>query len=251
MGACWGCKVLQCNRGTGWAGELAVRKAVTIETLESFRMPINRREFSMGAAGAALVSSALFAPMVHAQAAKPVAGRDFQLVEVPVAVEAPAGSVEVVEFFSYMCHFCNAFEPTFYAWTKKMPKGAALRRIPVPFLPHFEVLQRTYFAVEEMKLVDKLHGSIFAAIHEEHRNFNDAAAIADWVATQGVDRAMFLAQFNSFTVVAKTARATQLTNACKVAEVPTLGVAGRFLTQGTDKGLRVVEALVAQVKAGG
>ncbi len=213
-------------------------------------MTVSRREFSRGAAGVALVPSALFAPMARAQAAKPVAGRDYQVLSERVATEAPTGSVEVVEFFSYMCHICNAFEPTFHAWTKTIPKGVVLRRVPAPFLQNAEILQRTYFAIEQMNLVDTLHGKVFDAIHEERRNFNDVAVMADWMASQGVDRAKFMNQYASFTVATKTAQATQLTNAYKIEGVPMLGVAGRYLTEGTAKGLRVVESLVADIRAG-
>lgn len=56
--------------------------------------------------------------------------------------------------------------------------------------------------------------------------------------------------FNSFSVSAKTTRAKQLTNIYRIEGVPALGVAGRFLTEGSAKGLRVVEALTADIGAG-
>lgn len=213
-------------------------------------MNMKRREFSRAAAGAALASSAWLSPLAHAQAGKPVAGKDYQVLDQPAQVEAPTGKIEVVEFFSYMCPHCNAFEPTFSAWVKKAPKDVVVRRVPVHFLPNFQVLQRMYFALEAMNLVDKLHAGVFAAVHSESRNFNSAAVAADWVAAQGVDRAKFMDQYNSFTVATKATRATQLTNAYKVEGVPALGVAGRFLTEGTAKGLAVVEALAADIKTG-
>jgi len=101
-----------------------------------------------------------------------------------------------------------------------------------------------------MKLVENLHASVFAAVHNEHRNLNSAAVAADWMASQGVDKAKFMEQYNSFTVATKATKATQLTNAYRVDGVPALGVAGRFLAEGTPKGLQVVESLVADVKAG-
>ncbi len=213
-------------------------------------MNMKRREFSRAAAGAALASSAWMPPLAHAQNGKPVAGKDYQVLDQRAQVEAPAGKIEVVEFFSYMCPHCNVFEPTFSAWTKKAPKDVVIRRVPVHFLPNFQVLQRMYFALEAMNLVDKLHGGVFAAVHTENRNFNTAAVAADWLAAQGVDRAKFMEQYNSFTAATKATRATQLTNAYRVEGVPALGVAGRFLTEGTAKGLAVVDALVADIKAG-
>jgi len=213
-------------------------------------MNMKRRNFSMVAAGAALASSALLSPLAHAQAKKPVAGKDYQVLEQRSPVEAPVGKVEVVEFFSYMCPHCNVFEPQFNEWSKHVPKDVVIRRVPVPFLANFDVLQRFYFALEAMNLVEKMHATVFAAVHVEHRTFTDAAAAADFVASKGADRAKFLEHFSSFTVANKVARATQLTNSYKIDGVPALGVAGRFLTEGTPKGLLTVDSLVAEVKAG-
>lgn len=213
-------------------------------------MNMKRREFSKAAAGVALASTALLSPMAQAQAKKPVAGKDYGVLEQRSPVDAPAGKVEVVEFFSYACPHCNAFEPTFSEWIKRAPKDVVIRRVPVSFLQNPVVFQRLYFSLEAMNLVDKLHASVFAAVHDEHRNFNDAAAAADWVASKGGDRAKFLENFNSFTVANKATKASQLTNSYKIEGVPALGVAGRFLTEGTAKGLQTVEALVAEVKAG-
>lgn len=208
-------------------------------------MNMKRRDFSQAATGLALIPGALWA-----QAAKPVAGKDYQVLDPRVPVDAPAGKVEVVEFFSYMCPHCNVFEPTFAAWSKRAPKNVVVRRVPVAFLQDFEVLQRFYYSLEAMGLVDKLHAGVFSAIHSERRSFRDGAAAADWVAMQGVDRTKFVEQFSSFSVVSKASRAGQLTNAYKIDGVPAIGVGGRFLTEGTTKGLQIVEALVAEIQAG-
>ena len=213
-------------------------------------MNMKRREFSRAAASLALVSSTLLPPLAQAQAKKYQAGKDYQVLEKPAAVEAPKGKIEVVEFFSYMCPHCNVFEPIFNEWTKRAPKDVSIRRVPVHFLPNFEVSQRMFFSLEAMNLVEKLHASVFAAIHKEHLSFTNPDSAADWVASKGADRAKFMEQFNSFTVANKAARSTQLTNAYKIEGVPALGVAGRFLTEGSANGLQIVEALVAEVRAG-
>jgi thiol:disulfide interchange protein DsbA len=106
-----------------------------------------------------------------------------------------------------------------------------------------------------MDLVDKLHGKVFAAIHAEKQQLVKGEAIADWVAKQGVDRAKFMEQYNSFSVATKASKATQLQNAYRVEGVPALGVAGRFYTDGTlarnmPRALQIVDYLVAEVRAG-
>ena len=103
--------------------------------------------------------------------------------------------------------------------------------------------------------MDKLHAKVFAAIHAEIQNLAKGEQIADWVAKQGVDKAKFLEQFNSFSVATKATRGTQLQNAYKVEGVPAMGVAGRFYTDGSlaksmERALTVVEFLAAQVRSG-
>ena len=215
---------------------------------------MKRREFSQTVAGAALIST-LVPSAVHAQAKKPEAGTDYMLVDPRAPVDAPAGKIEVVEFFWYACPHCNAFEPTLEAWVKKLPKDVAFRRVPVAFRDDFVPQQRLYFALETMGLLDTLHAKVFAAIHVEKLNLTRGDAITDWVVKQGVDKAKFLEQYNSFTTATKASRSTQLQNAYKVEGVPALGVAGRFYTDGSlarsmERALQVVESLVTGQRGG-
>jgi thiol:disulfide interchange protein DsbA len=216
---------------------------------------MKRRAFTQVAAGAAFASTALFAPAAHAQAKKPQAGTDFQVLDPRAPVEAPAGKIEVVEFFWYSCPHCNAFEPLLEGWVKKLPKDIAFRRSHVAFRDDFVPQQRLFLALDAMGQVDKLQAKVFAAIHVEKLNLSRADSIAEWVAKQGVDKAKFLEQYNSFTTATKATRATQLQNAYKVEGVPALGVAGRFYTDGSmagsmERALQVVESLIADVRAG-
>jgi len=215
---------------------------------------MKRREFYQAALGAGLLSSALVSPLAHAQLKKPVAGTDYQVLDPRASVEAPAGKIEVVEFFWYSCPHCNAFEPTLDAWVKKLPKDIAFRRVPVAFRDDFVPQQRLFYALDAMGLVEKLHAKVFAAIHGEKINLSKGEAITEWVGKQGVDKAKFVEQYNSFSVVAKSGRASKLQNEYKVEGVPALGVAGRFYTDGTmagsmERALQVVESLVAEVRA--
>jgi thiol:disulfide interchange protein DsbA len=216
---------------------------------------MKRRAFTQVAAGAALTASTLFATAAHAQTKKPQAGTDFQVLDPRAPVDAPAGKIEVVEFFWYSCPHCNAFEPLLEAWVKKLPKDVAFRRSHVAFRDDFVPQQRLYLALDAMGLVDKLQAKVFAAIHVEKLNLSKADGIAEWVAKQGVDKAKFLEQYNSFSTATKSTRATQLQNTYKVEGVPALGVAGRFYTDGSmagsmERALQVVESLIADVRAG-
>jgi len=213
-------------------------------------MTLKRREFSQ----AALALVAGFSPFVHGQPTKPVAGTDYAVLDTPTNVEAPAGKIEVVEFFWYSCSHCNAFEPTLGEWVKKLPKDVAFRRVPIAFNASFAPQQRLYYTLEAMGLIEKLHAKVFAAIHVDKLKLATGEAILEWAGKNGVDTAKFQAEYNSFGVVTKTQRASQLQNAYKVEGVPALGVAGRFYTDGSmaksmERALQVVDSLVADLRA--
>jgi thiol:disulfide interchange protein DsbA len=216
---------------------------------------MKRRDFSLLASGAAAAASSLWAPVAQADTAKPEAGTDYLPLDPRAPVEAPAGKIEVVEFFWYNCPHCNVFEPMLAGWIKSLPKDVAFRRAPVAFRDDFVPQQRLYFALEAMGLVEKLHAKVFAAIHGEKQDLSKAAAITDWVAKQGVDMAKFNQQYNSFSVATKATKAAQLQNAYKVEGVPALGVAGRYYVDGTlaksmDRALKVVDQLITGVRSG-
>ena len=213
---------------------------------------MKRREFNHVVSAGAAATGLWMAP---AQAQKIEAGADYQVVDPRAPVDAPAGKIEVVEFFWYSCPHCNAFEPALEAWVKKLPKDIAFRRSPVAFRDDFVPQQRLFFALEAMGLIDKLHAKVFAAIHVEKRELVKGELIGDWVAAQGVDRAKFMEQYNSFSVASKATKAVQLQNTYKVEGVPALGVAGRFYTDGSmtksmERAMQVVEMLAGYVRSG-
>jgi thiol:disulfide interchange protein DsbA len=215
---------------------------------------MKRRDFSL-VCGAVVAGAGFTQSTALAQGKAPEAGVDYLVLDKRAIVEAPAGKIEVVEFFWYNCPHCHAFEATFDAWSKKVAKDVAVRRVPVAFRDDFAPQQRLYYALEAMGLVDKLHAKVLAAVHVEKKDLTKGDAIADWVAKQGVDKAKFLEQYNSFSVATKASRATQLQNAYKIDGVPALGVAGRYWTDGVmgksmERALQVVDHLVAGIRNG-
>ena len=215
---------------------------------------MKRRNFSV-LSGVGLAAAVALPGSVLAQTKPPVAGTDYLVLDKPAPVEAARGKIEVVEFFWYSCSHCNAFEPALNAWAKVLPKDVVLRRVPVAFRDDFVPQQRLYYALEALGLLAKLHAQVFAAIHVDKLKLASAAEIADWAAKQGVDRAKFTEQYNSFSASTKATRGTQLQNTYKVEGVPALGVAGRFyidstLAQGMERALKVADFLTAEVRSG-
>jgi protein dithiol oxidoreductase (disulfide-forming) len=211
---------------------------------------INRRDLTRTAAAAALLATA----GVRAQGtAAPVEGKDFVRLPAPAPVAAPAGKVEVVEFFSYGCPHCYAFEPLLEPWVKKLPADVAFRRVPAAFNAAWEGLAKIFYALEVTGDLEAMHKRIFAAIHVQHQRLDKEADIAAFVKSAGGDDAKFLDAYKSFGVATKLRQGKQLAEAYKIDGVPTLGIQGRWFTAGSlagthERALAVADQLIARAR---
>ncbi len=191
--------------------------------------------------------------MAFAQSKKPEDGAEYLTLDRRVAVDAPDGKVEVIEFFWYSCPHCNAFEPRLEAWIKKLPGDVAVKRVPVAFRDDFVPQQRLFYTLEAMGKLDEMHGKVFQAVHVQRIPLNREDGILEWTEKQGLDKAKFKELYNSFGVSSKSRRAAQLQDAYKVQGVPAIGIAGRYYTDGTlagnmERALQVTDYLVAEAR---
>lgn len=213
---------------------------------------MNRREFS-AAAAVVVGATALGVPGLALAQRRLEEGKDFRALEKKAAVEAPAGKIEVVEFFWYSCPHCSAFEPRLAAWLKKLPPDVSFRRVPVAFRDDFVPQQRLFYTLEAMGKVDDLHSKVFQEIHQNRQPTDREDRILAFVEKNGIDRAKFQELYNSFAVSTKARKAKQLQDQYEVDGVPALGVNGQFYTDGTlaggmDRALTVVDYLIAEAR---
>ena len=209
---------------------------------------MQRRDFST-----ALLGVAALPLLAQAQIKKPDEGVEYVTLDKRVPTDVGEGKIEVIEFFWYSCPHCNAFEPRFAQWLKAAPKDVVVRRVPVRFRDDFEAQQRAYYVFEALGQIDALHGKLFHAIHVERQPLNTLAALSAWADKNGLPAAKFTETFNSFAVATKARRATQLQEGFKVQGVPSLGVAGRFYTDGAltgsmERALQVVDYLIGEAR---
>ncbi len=211
---------------------------------------MNRREFALQSLGAATLAAGL--PGVALAQGGPVEGTHYIKLNQPAPTQAPAGKIEVVEFFWYGCPHCFHFDPALEAWAAKVPADVAFRRVPVAFRENpFGIHQKLYYAVEAMGLLPTLHGKIFHALHEQGLKLDKPELISDFVAKNGVDAAKFMGVFDSFGVQTKCRQARSLAEAYKIDGVPTMGIAGQYYTAvslngSPEKTLAVVDSLIAK-----
>jgi protein dithiol oxidoreductase (disulfide-forming) len=178
-------------------------------------------------------------------------GTDYRAVRPAQPVEAPAGKVEVIEFFGYWCPHCNEFEPVLGEWSKRNEGKIAMTYVPIAFVPGQANLQRMYYALDTLGKEKELRRKIFNAIHTDRSLAPnaDSGAIADWVEKNGVDKKKFLDTFNSFTVQAKTSRASQIARAYGVDAVPMMGFGGKYLLSIQPRTIGNADLMLAKVQS--
>ena len=216
---------------------------------------MNRRDFSARLISAPLLSAPLaavltasLATLARAQTGEPTEGKQFTRLE-PAVPPTSTNKIEVLEFFSYGCSHCSAFEPSIEAWAKKLPADVAFHRVPVPFLANAENFMRTYYALETMGQVSALQRKVFAAIHVDRERLDKPSDIVALVNKNGVDGAKFLDVFNSFSVANSVTKAKKLAAAYRLEGVPAVAVQGRFITSpslagGPEQALAVADFLI-------
>ncbi|MBI3480207.1 MAG: thiol:disulfide interchange protein DsbA/DsbL, partial [Nitrosomonadales bacterium] len=156
--------------------------------------------YSLVVAVTLLVSGAAFA--------EPVLGKDYKMLN----PSQPTGTkkIEVLEFFFYGCGHCYHLHPKLTEWEKTMPKDVELTFVPTVFRDSWESMASTFYALESMGQQRQLHDTLYRAWNEQNMVLVDADKSADFVAQHGVDRAKFMAAYNSFSMQSKVTRAKQM-----------------------------------------
>ena len=199
-----------------------------------------------------------------ASPAAPKEGADYQVLPNPQPTDS-GKKVEVIEFFAYWCPHCYTFDPILTAWVKKQGDNIVFKRVHVaagaPVVPQ----QKLFFTLESMGLVDQYQQKVFDAIHVKHNPLRSDAAVMEWLASSGIDKAKFTDIYNSFGTAAKVRRAERMMGDYRVDYWPMLFVDGKYMTSPAEanksvspvpneaqqhaNALMVLDFLVAKAKA--
>ncbi len=186
--------------------------------------------------------------------AAPQAGKDYLEIKPPQPTDT-GNKVEVVEIFSYMCSHCNDFEPKVAAWVKQLPPDTQFRRMPVVFgRASWETMARSYYALEALGEIEKIHPKIFAAIHDDNIILQQKDVLTDWIEKQGLDRKKFSAAYDSFSMGGKIQRSNQRAQSYGITGVPSMVIDGKYMISTAQSGnyenmLKTADELLKQVRA--
>lgn len=180
-------------------------------------------------------------------------GAKFQILEPAVSTSA-AGKIEVLEFFHYGCPHCRDFDPLIEQWKKNLPADVVFTRVPAIWgNAQLRGLAQLHYAIEASGNGDALHGAVFGAVQSEKLPLFSEDGVRDWVGKRGVDAKAFMDVYKSFAVQSMVQRADQLARSYKIQGVPTMAVAGRYITSASMTGshpaaLKMVDELIVRAR---
>ncbi len=204
-----------------------------------------------------LILSAVFAGAslfgVAAQAEPIEAGKQYVELSSAVPVSKP-GKIEVVELFWYGCPHCYHFEPTINPWIAKLPDDVNFVRVPAMFGGVWDLHGQMFITLQTMGVEAKVHSAVFEAIQKDGKKLATPEEMAEFLATQGVDKDAFLKTYNSFGVKGQVANAKRLGMAYQISGVPALIVNGKYRfdigsSGGPEQALDVADQLIAKERA--
>ena len=205
------------------------------------------------AAGALAAVGVRPAAIAQAPARTFVAGQHYGVLNPSLPVDAPAGKIEVLEFFWYGCIHCYNLEPAVHAWLKALAPDVAFRYVPAVFNDRWAHDARIFYAFEALGAGPKVHRPLFDAIHKEKLDTAKQEAFNAFLGKAGIDARKFDEAFRSFGVQSKMRRAAQMTQAYRVDGTPSLAVHGVYTVSadqgGTAQGMfAIVDHLVDIVR---
>jgi len=204
-----------------------------------------------GSRGAALAPD--LAATIPADEPVFVAGRDYEVLSLPAAAAAALDPTSVVEFFTYPCFHCYTFEAELTAWAAPQ-QHAALTRVPVVWNREAELHARAFYTARVLGKLDAMHVAFYEEMHARGNRLASIPALAEFFQRFGIDAATFNEAFNSREVDARVQRAVALGREYGVRATPSLVVGGRYRTNPSLAGTRLlalVDYLVAEAAAHG
>ena len=155
-------------------------------------------------------------------------GKEYVALAAPAQRYSADGKVEVVEVFSYGCVHCAHFAPKAEELRKQLPPGVKFKLLPAAFSDAWLPYARAYYAAEKLGVVEKTHLDLFAKKFDQHYPISTLDELADYYATQGVDRARFLAIATSPEVTQQIKKDLELVQKWGVDGTPTIVVNGKY-----------------------
>ncbi|KOO59748.1 protein-disulfide isomerase [Rheinheimera sp. KL1] len=186
-----------------------------------------------------LLAALAFAPVLaFASAASPVSFQEG--VHYEVVAEKATAKPEVLEFFSFYCPHCKAFEPFAQNLNKSLPKGVSLTKHHVDFLqvapPQLQQsLAKAYVVAKNAGQGDRIADVIFDYLHNQRASFSNEQDIRNLLVVNDIPAMLFdsgmVSQAVNDEVAAMKKSQDHYSEAKVLRGVPTLLVNGKYLVK--------------------
>lgn len=186
-------------------------------------------------------------------------GKQYSVIDPPIALKAPTEQHEVSEIFWYGCPHCFSLEPTIKDYLKTKPANIFFNRIPGTLGETWDYHAKLYYIgyILDRDGAKDLHGKIFNAVHVQRRplprfergntaknddNLRRFFESFGYTADE-INKAMSSMELNSLLSYARDANTKS-----GIDSVPSIIVNGKYLTSpsrmtGSDKLIDVINYL--------
>lgn len=181
----------------------------------------------------------VFAPlMALASASSPVQFQEG--VHYDVVAEQATVKPEVLEFFSFYCPHCKAFEPFAQVLDKNLPTGISLKKYHVDFLqvapPELQQsLAKAYVVAKNAGQGDRIADVIFDYLHNQRASFSNEQDIRNLLVVNDIPAMLFdsgmVSQAVNDEVAAMKRSQQQYSEARILRGVPALLVNGKYMVK--------------------
>ena len=198
-----------------------------------------------------VIALAIFVFFANTSQAEFVAGKNYLVLDKPVETET-GEQIEVRELFWYFCPHCFSVHPKLEEWSKTMDSSAQLVLQPAVF-PGWEFGSTFYYVLQELGELERLHSSLFDAIHVQKLNLKTQQDFVTWLSLNGVDEDKANKVFKSFPVKVAVNKAKANTYKYRITGVPVFIVNGKYTVNATSAGseekiFEVIDYLIQKEK---
>jgi thiol:disulfide interchange protein DsbA len=173
-------------------------------------------------------------------------------VDYRVIAQQPVESgerIEVLDFFFYACPYCNELLPHLERWLKRKPADVVFRHVPVVRHDSWAPLAKTYYTLEALGELERLHAAAYRGYHVEDLAMSQENVIAEWAEKHGLNREKFMAIYRSDATRQKVELARKMTMDYDIQGTPSIVVDGRYLTSssmtpGVPRMIPIIDGLV-------
>lgn len=144
--------------------------------------------------------------------------------------------IEVLEVFWYGCPHCYHFEPVIEKWLGEKAEYIEFVRMPGILGPQWLPHARAFYAAEKLGILEKIHESLFDAIHKDKRKIVDEESLRAFFSEHGVSGADFDQAYNSREVEDKVRTAFSAGKNYALTGVPAIIINGKYTTSASMAG---------------